>query len=155
MQRVTLEQEMDAIGLYLDIEKTRFSDRLRVEIDIAPDCWSALMPSLLLQPLVENAIKYAVVKRIEGGTLDLKAVREGDRLRLSVTDDGPGWAGAAQGNALCGSPLHDNGVGLSNVRNRLRVLYGECQSFEACNHKAGGFAVTMTLPFEVGGMSRK
>lgn len=155
MQRVSLQQEMDAIGLYLDIEKTRFSDRLRVDIDIAPDCWPALMPSLLLQPLVENAIKYAVVKRIEGGRLCVQAVRDGDRLRLCVTDDGPGVTAATPADAPAGRASPGNGVGLANVRDRLRVLYGERQSFEARNHGQKGFSVSITLPFEVAGVPRK
>lgn len=155
MQRVTLKQEMDAIGLYLDIEKTRFAERLRVSIDVDPACWSALMPSLLLQPLVENAIKYAVAKRIEGGTLGLHAQREGDRLRLSVIDDGPGWPALKDGGVPPGNGPHGNSVGLANARDRLRVLYGERQSFEVRNRDEGGFMVTMTLPFETVGAPRE
>lgn len=151
IQRVTLKQEIDAIGLYLEIEKTRFTERLRVSIDIAPECWPALMPSLLLQPLVENAIKYAVAKRVEGGALCLHASREGDRLRLSVTDDGPGWPALDEKNPLPGRQPHGSQVGLANTRERLRVLYGERQSFEVRNREEGGFVVTMTLPFETRG----
>lgn len=155
MQRVTLKQEIDAIGLYLDIEKTRFAERLRVSIDVEPVCWSALMPSLLLQPLVENAIKYAVAKRVEGGTLGLHASMEGDRLRLSVTDDGPGWAALNGANAPPEPGPNGNRVGLANTRERLRVLYGEQQSFEVRNREQGGFVVTMTLPFETRGALRE
>lgn len=155
MQRVTLKQEIDAIGLYLDIEKMRFAERLRVQVEIEPACWPALLPSLLLQPLVENAIKYAVARRVEGATLGVHAEREGDRLRLSVIDDGPGWSAPGTGHALPESAAHGNSVGLANTRDRLRVLYGARQSFEACSRKEGGFLVTMTLPFEVGGASRE
>lgn len=155
MQRVTLKQEIDAIGLYLEIEKTRFAERLRVSVDVEPSCWSALMPSLLLQPLVENAIKYAVAKRIEGGTLGLQASREGDRLLLSVIDDGPGWPALANGGPPPDKGPHGNSVGLANARDRLRVLYGERQSFEVRNRDEGGFMVTLTLPFESGGAPRE
>lgn len=155
MQRVTLKQELDAIGLYLDIEKTRFAERLRVDVDIEPACWSALLPSLLLQPLVENAIKYAVARRVEGGTVGLRAVREDGYLRLSVIDDGPGWPVLDQGGVPADTAPRGNRVGLANTRDRLRVLYGERQDFELRNRDEGGFAVTMRLPFEAGGAPRE
>lgn len=149
MQRVTLKQELDAIALYLDIEKTRFAERLRVEVDVEPACWPALLPSLLLQPLVENAIKYAVAKRVEGGTIRLRAARAGERLVLAVIDDGPGWPALDHGGVPPDSAPRGNRVGLANTRDRLRVLYGDKQSFELRNRSEGGFAVTLTLPFEI------
>jgi two-component system LytT family sensor kinase len=152
MQRVTLKQELDAIGLYLDIEKTRFAERLRVDVEVEPSCWQALLPSLLLQPLVENAIKYSVVKRVEGGMIGLRAVREGDYLKLSVIDDGPGWPELEQGGMPTDSTPRGTRVGLANTRDRLSVLYGVRQNFELRNRSEGGFAVTMTLPFEIEGM---
>lgn len=155
MQRVTLRQEIDAIGLYLDIEKMRFAERLRVRIEIEPACWPALLPSLLLQPLVENAIKHAVARRVEGATLGVQAEREGDRLRLSVIDDGPGRLAPEAGHAPPENAAHGSGVGLANTRDRLRVLYGARQSFEARDRKEGGFLVTITLPFEVGSTPRE
>lgn len=155
MQRVTLKQELDAIGLYLDIEKTRFAERLRVDVQVEPACWSALLPSLLLQPLVENAIKYAVAKRVEGGTIGLRAALEGEHLRLSVTDDGPGWAALGQGGVPPDSAPRGNRVGLANTRDRLRVLYGEQQGFDLRNRPEGGFEVTMILPFETAGAPRE
>jgi signal transduction histidine kinase len=155
MQRVTLKQELDAIGLYLDIEKTRFAERLRVNVAIEPACWPALLPSLLLQPLVENAIKYAVAKRVEGGTIGLHASREGDRLQLAVVDDGPGWPALDEGGVPPDNASRGNRVGLANTRDRLRVLYGAQQSFVVRNREEGGFAVTMTLPFETAGAARE
>jgi hypothetical protein len=152
MQRVTLKQELDAIGLYLDIEKTRFAERLRVDVEVEPSCWQALLPSLLLQPLVENAIKYSVVKRVEGGMIGLRAVREGGYLKLSVIDDGPGWPELEQGGMPTDSTPRGTRVGLANTRDRLSVLYGVRQNFELRNRSEGGFAVTMTLPFEIEGM---
>src|SRR5690606_31962555 len=131
------------------------AERLRVDVEIEPACWSALLPSLLLQPLVENAIKYAVARRVEGGTIGLRATREGERLRLSVIDDGPGWAALDHGGVPLDSAPRGNRVGLANTRDRLRVLYGERQRFELRNREEGGFAVSMTLPFETAGMARE
>ena len=144
MQKVSLRQELEAIRLYLDIEKVRFADRMRLQLDVAEECQDALMPSLLLQPLIENAIKFAVAKRVEGGQLKIGARRQGARLVLEVCDDGPG----------CGEdgprPRGDgHGVGLENTRDRLRVLYGERQTFSAGNLPDGGFVVRMELPFEL------
>jgi len=148
MQRVTLKQELDALNLYLGIEKVRFAERLAVETRIEPACYTALMPGMLLQPLVENAIKYAVARKVEGGRLVIGAVREGDRLRLWVADDGPGCTDLARAE-------QGNGVGLRNTRDRLRVLYGDAQSVEVANLARGGLQVTLTLPFEAGGAPRE
>jgi two-component system, LytTR family, sensor kinase len=144
MQRVTVAEEVGALRLYLGIEEIRFADRLRVETDIAPDCRSALLPSLLLQPLVENAIKHAIAKSVRGGRVRIRAQRTDDRLLLSVVDDGPGSAPVDSGAPPA------RGVGLNNTRARLRVLYGAEQSFALRNRPEGGCEVTLSLPFEVG-----
>ena len=142
MQRVTLRQELDALTLYLGIEKIRFAERLQVQTDIDADCWRALLPSLLLQPLVENAIKYAVAREVAGGTLRIQARREGGQLVLKVIDDGPGCA------ALEGSELPPGkGVGLRNTRERLSVLYGDASGFSVRNLPRG-IEVCLRLPFE-------
>ncbi len=145
MQRVTLRQELEAIQLYLDIEKVRFDDRLRLRVDVPDDCKEALLPSLLLQPLIENAVKHAVAKRVEGGQLEIHARRQANQLELSVLDDGPGCGDAGPEPAGEG-----HGVGLANTRDRLQVLYGERQQFVAGNRPGGGFMVRMQLPFELG-----
>ncbi|MET3931042.1 histidine kinase [Lysobacter soli] len=142
MQRVTLRQELDALTLYLDIEKIRFAERLRIETDIDEDCWRALLPSLLMQPLVENAIKYAVAKQVAGGLLRIEAERDGDQLVLRVIDDGPGCS-SLEGNQL----PPGKGVGLRNTRERLNVLYGEESSFSVRNRERG-IEVELRLPFE-------
>lgn len=142
MQRVTLRQELDALTLYLDIEKVRFAERLRVETAIDEDCWRALLPSLLLQPLVENAIKYAVARQVEGGLLRVEAERRGDDLLLRVIDDGPGCAALEGGELPAGK-----GLGLRNTRERLSVLYGDRGGFAVRNH-ARGIEVELRLPFE-------
>ncbi|HYE87778.1 MAG TPA: histidine kinase [Vicinamibacterales bacterium] len=146
MQRVTLRQELDAIALYLDIEKLRFAERLRLVLDVDDECNEALLPSLLLQPLIENAIKYAVAKRVEGGTLEIHARRDGATLEVRVADDGPGCGDEGPRPAGEG-----HGVGLANTRERLRVLFGEHQSFHAGNREGGGFEVVLRLPFELRG----
>ncbi|WP_413626427.1 sensor histidine kinase [Luteibacter sp. Lutesp34] len=151
MQQVTLKQEIDTTCLYLDIEKVRFTERLTVRIEIDDTCWPALLPSLLLQPLVENAIKHAVARRVEGTTLIVRAERDRHSLRLSVLDDGPGRPPPEAGRSQLEHATHGNGVGLANTRERLRMLYGARQSFEARDRSEGGFMVVMTLPFEVGG----
>ena len=142
MQRVTLRQELDALTLYLGIEKIRFAERLQVETDIAEDCWRALLPSLLLQPLVENAIKYAVAREVTGGRLRIEARRHGQTLVLKVIDDGPGCL-ALEGDAL----PPGRGVGLRNTRERLKVLYGDAGGF-AIRNLPKGLEVCLSLPFE-------
>lgn len=142
MQRVTLRQELDALMLYLDIEKLRFAERLRIETRIADDCWTALLPSLLLQPLVENAIKYAIAPQVAGGRLRLEAERDGAALVLQVIDDGPGVV-KPNGDGLPAGC----GVGLRNTRERLRVLYGTDGQLDL-HARDSGVAVVLRLPFE-------
>ena len=149
MQRVTLKQELDALNLYLGIERIRFAERLTVETRIAPECWSALLPSLLLQPLVENAIKHAIARMVEGGRLVISAARQGDRLVLQVADNGPGSPDLQHANG------EGCGVGLKNTRERLHVLYGDAQSVEVRNGTPSGVQVTLSIPFEAGGAPRE
>jgi LytS/YehU family sensor histidine kinase len=144
MQQVTVTEEVEALHLYLAIEQIRFADRLRVETEIAPECRHARLPSLLLQPLVENAIKHAVAKKVEGGSLRIAARRDGDRLQMTVADDGPGGLPPGPDTAP------ERGVGLSNTRARLRVLYGARQSLEVRRRPGGGFEVHLSLPFDAG-----
>jgi len=140
-QQVTLMQEVDALNLYLGIEQVRFGDRLQMLVDVEPAARDALVPSLILQPLIENAIKYAISKREEGGRIELIARIDGDMLDLHLRDDGPGGVEA---------DLAANGhsrVGLANTRERLRVLYGERQNLGISNRESGGADVHVRLPF--------
>ena len=141
-QRVPLSQEIDALNLYLGIEQLRFGERLTVTMDIEPATRAALVPSLILQPLIENAIKYAVSKREEGGRIELVARRDGDMLDLHLRDDGPGFAETDM------TPNGHARVGLANTRERLRVLYGERQRFDIGNREPHGADVHIRLPFE-------
>lgn len=143
MQRVTLRQELDALALYLEIEQLRFEDRLVVEFDIADDVEHALLPSLLLQPLIENAIKYAVAPRVEGGHIRIAARRQSSVLEVTLADDGPGCHDAN------GRSANGHGVGLANTRERMRVLYGERQSVQVLNPEQGGCTIVLRLPYEV------
>ncbi len=141
MKKVTLRQELDALNLYLGIEKLRFGERLRLEFDVDERVESALVPSLLLQPLVENSLKHAIAVRESGGAILVHAGVEAGKLRLSVTDDGPGLAaGKAGGNGL--------GVGLRNTRERLQVLYGDRQQVDT-HDAAPGLKIEIRIPLEV------
>lgn len=143
MQKITLEQELAALQLYLDIEKVRFEDRLNLELDIAPEAGQALIPSLLLQPLVENAIKYGIAQCEDGGRLRIAArVFAGDLL-LELCDDGPGVE-------LVGGQIPDaNGVGVRNTRERLMELYGNEHSFRLSKTDPHGLTVNIRIPCEI------
>ncbi|AKM11919.1 sensor histidine kinase [Croceicoccus naphthovorans] len=150
--RVTIAQEIDTLKLYLDIERMRFEERLRTHFSIAPDVAKALLPSLLLQPLVENAIKYAVSTQEAGAEITVRAERIGDRLRITVSDTGPGIPHGTKASKLFGKVHGDGarstGVGLVNIRERLAQAYGENQHFEIRSQPQDGFAVIIEIPFE-------
>ena len=140
MKRVTVAQEIEALNLYLDIEKLRFGDRLTIAYRIDADVMQALIPSLLLQPLIENAIKYAIAPRERGGTITIAGSLQGAELHLTVTDDGPGLLGSERLD-------HGRGVGLRNTRERLHVLYGDRGRVELVD-ASPGLAVQLRLPSE-------
>ncbi len=139
--QVTLAQEVETLKLYLDIEKMRFEDRLRINFDVDPAVSKARLPSLLLQPLVENAVKYAVTPQEEGAEINLEARLIGDRVRIVVSDSGPGLNGALP------ATTSSTGVGLANIRDRLVQAYGEDQMIEYGSRPDGGFSVTLELPY--------
>jgi two-component sensor histidine kinase len=142
MQKITLDQELQALKLYLDIEKVRFEDRLNLELDIDDQARTALIPSLLLQPLVENAIKYGIAQMDEAGHLRIAArVFAGDLL-IELSDDGPG------ANLVDGQLPGGKGVGLRNTRERLRELYGEQHSFRLQDTEPHGLTVNIRIPYE-------
>ena len=140
LQQVALKDELDFIEKYLDIERARFGDRLKVHFDIAPGILDALVPTLLLQPLVENAVRHGIAPKVGGGRLDVSGRRDGDRLRLVVRDNGAGL-----GNDTL--QAFNTGVGLSNTRSRLEHLYGDDHRFEFQRPPDGGLAVTVVIPF--------
>ncbi len=151
--KVTLAEEIETLKLYLDIERMRFEERLRTEFRIAPETADACLPSLLLQPLVENAIKYAVSPQEEGAQIILTAQLVGQRLRVTVSDTGPGLPTAGERPILPATMtgegrMESTGVGLANIRDRLAQAYGEDHLFEIRTPPDGGFTVIIELPYE-------
>jgi two-component system, LytTR family, sensor kinase len=140
MKKVTLRQEMEALDLYMNTERLRFGGRLRLEYAVEEPALDAMVPSLLLQPLIENAVKYAVSPREDGGFIRVEGRARGDMLEITVIDDGPGLR---DGNAL----IEGRGVGLRNTRERLNVLYGEKHRFAVLNSHPG-MRIEIGLPLE-------
>jgi len=140
--KVSLASEVETLKLYLDIEKMRFEDRLRTEFDIEDSVKDALVPSLLLQPLVENAIKYAVTPQEEGADISINARRIGERVRIIVSDSGPGLQGSTP------DPKLSTGVGMANTRERLLQAYGDEQRFDSYTRSGGGFEVVIEFPYQ-------
>jgi two-component system, LytTR family, sensor kinase len=141
VQEVPLAKEIDFLRGYLEIEQARFGDRLTVDMQIAPEVLGARIPYLILQPLVENAIRHGIAPRSEPGRVVIRAESENGFLVLEVRDNGPGLADGLD------TPTRQ-GMGLSNTRSRLEKLYGERQRFEMKNGSNGGFVVTLTFPFQ-------
>jgi signal transduction histidine kinase len=140
---VTLAQEIETLKLYLEIEKMRFEERLRPRFDIDPKVEKARLPSLLLQPLVENAIKYAVTPKEEGAEIAVVARLAGDRVQITVTDTGPGLRETKT------RPSLSTGVGLANIRDRLAQAFGPDHRFETRSNRGGGFGVDIEIPFQL------
>jgi len=140
--QVTLAQEVETLKLYLEIEKMRFEDRLRPCFSIDGDAARARLPSLLLQPLVENAIKYAVTPQEEGADISVEARVAVDRVQITVSDTGPGLIEGAT------RPTYSTGVGLANIRERLAQAYGGDHRFEIVSGRGGGFGVMIEIPFQ-------
>ena len=141
--QVTLEQEFETLKLYLDIEKMRFEERLRPHFVMDDAAAKARLPSLLLQPLVENAIKYAVTPQEDGADIAVEARLSGDRVQITVSDTGPGLNGAAL------RPSYSTGVGLANIRDRLAQAFGPDHRFDAGSSPAGGFGVVIEFPLQI------
>ncbi len=137
-QEVPLRQELDFLRRYLEIEQTRFGDRLAVSLEIAPETLDARVPNLILQPLVENAIRHGIEPHAKPGRIELRARRQDGLLALEVCDSGAGLRG--------GAPAAE-GVGLSNTRARLRELYGAAHHFELEDADDGGLRVRLSIPF--------
>jgi two-component system, LytTR family, sensor kinase len=145
MKKVTLRQEIEAMNLYLTTEKLRFGDRLKLEYAIEDTALEALVPSLLLQPLIENAVKFAVSPSEQGGTIRVEGRARGNMLELAVSDDGPGLPSKASGGAAPGA---GRGVGLRNTRERLSVLYEDQHRFATLDNKPG-LRIELGLPLEM------
>ncbi|HEY0544211.1 MAG TPA: histidine kinase [Pyrinomonadaceae bacterium] len=140
VQEVPLKQELDFLNKYVEIEQTRFHDRLRLSMEIEPETLDACVPNMILQPLVENAIRHGIGMRSSGGQIEIGADREGGMLHLFVRDDGRGLLNGEQ-KAL------KEGVGLANTRARLAHLYGASHRFDLKNSPGGGLTVDLAIPF--------
>jgi LytS/YehU family sensor histidine kinase len=139
VQEVALREELEFLQRYLEIEQTRFEDRLRVRISVDPDALDCKVPNLILQPLVENAVRYAVATQSSGASVEIAAHLVDGKLRMSVADDGPGLP--ADFNATV-----DEGIGLRTSRERLQQLYGDRHDFVLRNKSPRGLEVSVTIP---------
>jgi len=138
--RVSLQEELEFLGKYLEIEQTRFQDRLSVRYDVDPDTLDAEVPRLILQPLVENAIKHGLSPRVGHGVIEIVARHDEGALWLEVRDNGVGLSGSARSQFR-------SGVGLPNTRDRLECLYGDAQTLEFSEGN-GGLTVRMRMPLQ-------
>ena len=143
-EQVTLQQELEFLRCYLEIERVRFHDRLTINIDVDSEALEARVPNLILQPIVENAIRHGIVRRLGSGLIEIVGKREGDRLRLRVVDNGPGISP----NSAFDTGVRE-GLGLANTRARLEQLYGSDYRFELVDANGGGLQVRVEIPFEV------
>jgi two-component system, LytTR family, sensor kinase len=137
---VSLEEELDFIGRYLDIETTRFPDRLKVTTEITPEARQASVPNMLLQPIVENAIEHGIAPRVDGGRITITASVAGGQLRIEIRDDGVGVTEPSSRQGF--------GVGLSNVRKRLAQLYPDAHSFRLERNEPRGAIAIIEIPFD-------
>lgn len=139
---VPLSEELVFVERYLAIEQVRFQDRLTIEVDPGPGTAQALVPTLILQPLVENAIRHGISRRVQSGRISIRARRTDDDLLIQVEDDGPGLSSDM-------TPTPGTGLGLKNTRARLEQFYRDHQSLELAEASGGGTLVTMRLPYKV------
>ena len=141
-QEVPLREELDFLELYLDIQQMRFSDRLAVRLEVAPETLDALVPNLILQPIVENAIRHGVAGRAAAGTVGVSANLEDGLLHIRVYDDGPGLRDDWKLEAC-------DGIGLQNTRARLEQLYGVRHGFTVRNRERGGVEASLAIPLRL------
>jgi len=138
---VSLEEEMQFLGKYLELQKMRFADRLNITLDIPPDLLTARVPSLILQPMVENAVKHGIEKHRDGGVLRVTAEQLGETMVICVYNNGPrlpdDWESMPAG------------IGIANVRGRLELLFGSGWSFTLRNHRESGVETLLTIPLDI------
>ena len=139
IQEVSLREELASLQLYTEIEQVRFGDRLALTWEVDADTLDAVVPHMLLQPLVENAIKHGPEVYAVPGRITIASARDGAMLHLVIRDNGPGLRTV--------SPLRGAGIGLSNTRARLRELYGDSHAFLLTDHPSGGTEVSIRIPF--------
>lgn len=142
-QEVSLREELEFLNNYLEIEQTRFQDRLTVRIDVEPSVLDARVPNLILQPLVENAIRHGIAPRSQPGFVEISAHRDNGQVKLSVRDNGAGLGSLSRETLV-------KGIGLSNTEARLQQLYGAEHRFEISEVSGGGLQVAIAIPFRNG-----
>jgi LytS/YehU family sensor histidine kinase len=150
-KKIRLYEELKALMLYLEIEKTRFDDRLTVKFEVEPQTEALLVPSLLLQPLVENSIKYAIAQMSSGGVIKVTAKCQSGHLHLEVADNGPVQDNAylnAASDVKGQTASSHTGVGVQNIVDRLNVLYPDKHSFTITRGKTAGYRVQISIPME-------
>jgi signal transduction histidine kinase len=145
-QEVTLQQEMEFLSCYLEIERIRFRNRLVTHMDVAPQALEARVPNLILQPIVENAIRHGIAPRSTPGLIEIEAKHRNGTLRIQVRDNGPGLP-----KHRTSEILFKKGLGLSNTETRLERLYGAAHLFDLSNNPDGGLTVTLEIPFHKDG----
>jgi len=143
-QEISLENELETLKPYLEIMDMRFGDRLRITLDFPGETRQALVPNLVLQPLIENAVRHGVAPKPEGGVVNVRGRRNGDRLLVEIADDGPGFPDEP-------AEPPRNGRGLSNTKERLALLYGSNHAFRLGRGDKGGALVVMDIPFRTAG----
>ncbi len=141
-QRIPLQEEMEVVQLYVSIQQLRFGDRVSHSVEVAPEAWDALVPSMLLQPIVENAYVHGISRSLGEGTITIKASVEGDKLCISIRN-----AGCVPGSF--GDSLNRQGVGIANVKARLELHYGNQQSFTIKEVAPGDVTALCVLPLEI------
>ena len=141
-QEVTLKQEIEFLSCYLEIERIRFQDRLVTNLDVPHQTLDAMVPNLILQPIVENAIRHGIAPRSTPGLIEIGAEQRNGTLRIQVRDNGPGLPAHRISEIL----FH-KGLGLANTETRLERLYGAAHLFDFSNSPAGGLVVTLEIPF--------
>ena len=145
-QEVALDEELRFASLYLDIQKIRFEDRLSARIGVEPELGRAMVPRLILQPLVENAVKHGIAMRVRPGVVEISALRTPTTLVLEVYNDGPAIAAHDAVGPATPAPPRTGSIGLANVRNRLHGLYGADAALDVANVDGRGVMVTIRLP---------
>jgi LytS/YehU family sensor histidine kinase len=143
MKKVSLTSEIQALKLYLAIEKVRFEKRLVLDFKINDDCQQALVPSMILQPLAENAIKHAIAVQEQGGIIMISVSRFADDLLIEVADNGPG------ADIINGNLYRESGVGLVNTRERLQALYHGKFSLVVSHNQPSGVRINIRIPFNL------
>lgn len=142
VEKISLQKELEFVKKYIEIEQVRFQERVRFKLDIAPETLEAVVPNMVLQPLIENAVKHGIAPLKQGGTIQINSYKKGKFLFIKVSDDGVGLS-ASEKNFVV------KGIGLANTKARLLHLYKDEQNFEINPENEKGFAVLLKIPFTV------